>query len=149
MGITSLWEDLEAKLLTPGQLLGYPWKVWGITVQTRYVEGWWHQNWVRSRPKKILPKRNRKSWEMEIFYSSASSSKTKRDIAMGHKRPLWKTALHRTQLSGTVVTLSYGEQMTNMRYVLTSCTSNMSTNGTWDFLISTVLSYYTEGHLPQ
>ena len=24
MGITSLWEDLEAKLLTPGQLLGYP-----------------------------------------------------------------------------------------------------------------------------
>ena len=23
-GITSLWEDLEAKLLTPGQLLGYP-----------------------------------------------------------------------------------------------------------------------------
>ena len=22
--ITSLWEDLEAKLLTPGQLLGYP-----------------------------------------------------------------------------------------------------------------------------
>ena len=48
--ITSLWEDLEAKLLTPGQLLGYPWKVWGITVQTSYVEGRWHQNWVRSRP---------------------------------------------------------------------------------------------------
>ena len=24
MGITSLWEDVEAKLLTPGQLLGYP-----------------------------------------------------------------------------------------------------------------------------
>ena len=24
MGITSLWEDLEAKLLTPGQFLGFP-----------------------------------------------------------------------------------------------------------------------------
>ena len=24
MGITSLWEDVEAKLLTPGQLLGFP-----------------------------------------------------------------------------------------------------------------------------
>ena len=24
MGITSLWEDLEAKLLTRGQLLGFP-----------------------------------------------------------------------------------------------------------------------------
>ena len=52
IGITSLWEDLEAKLLTPGQLLGYPWKVWGITVQTSYWEGRWDQNWVRSRPAK-------------------------------------------------------------------------------------------------
>ena len=42
MGITSLWEDLEAKLLTPGQLLGYPCKVWGITVQTSYWEGRLH-----------------------------------------------------------------------------------------------------------
>ena len=24
IGITSLWEDLDDKLLTPGQLLGYP-----------------------------------------------------------------------------------------------------------------------------
>ena len=31
---------------------GYPWKVWGITVQTSYVEGRWHQNWVRSSPAK-------------------------------------------------------------------------------------------------
>ena len=44
MGITSLWEDLEAKLLTTGQLLGFPWKLWGITVQTSYWEGLWHQN---------------------------------------------------------------------------------------------------------
>ena len=26
--ITFLWEDPEAKLLTPDQLLGYPWKLW-------------------------------------------------------------------------------------------------------------------------
>ena len=32
-----------------GQLLGYPWKLGGITVQTSYVEGRWHQNRVRSR----------------------------------------------------------------------------------------------------
>ena len=25
--------NMEAKLLTPGQLLGYPWKLWDITVQ--------------------------------------------------------------------------------------------------------------------
>ena len=29
-----------------------PWKVWGITVQTRYWEGRWHQNWVRNFVKK-------------------------------------------------------------------------------------------------
>ena len=29
IGLTSLWEDLEVKLLTPGQLLGHPWKLWG------------------------------------------------------------------------------------------------------------------------
>ena len=44
MGITSLWEDLEAKLLTPGQFLGFPGKHWGITVQYSYWEGWWHQS---------------------------------------------------------------------------------------------------------
>ena len=43
IGITSLWEDLDDKLLTPGQLLGYPWKLGGIKVQTSYVEGQWHQ----------------------------------------------------------------------------------------------------------
>ena len=48
MGITSLWEDLEAKLLTPGQLLGYPWKLGGMTVQTSYVGGQWHQNWTHT-----------------------------------------------------------------------------------------------------
>ena len=32
-----LWKDLDAKRLTTGQLLGWPWKVWGITLQTSYV----------------------------------------------------------------------------------------------------------------
>ena len=31
---------------TPGQLLGYPWKLWGITLQTSNKEGQWHQNWA-------------------------------------------------------------------------------------------------------
>ena len=54
------WEDVEAKLSTPGQLLGYPWKVWGITVQTSYWEGRWDQNWVRSRPTNFFTKATRK-----------------------------------------------------------------------------------------
>ena len=44
--VTWLWKDLDAKRLTPGQLLGCPWKLWGITLQTSYVEGRWHQNWA-------------------------------------------------------------------------------------------------------
>ena len=42
-----LWEkllQLYAKLLGLGLRLGCPWKVWGITVQTSYREGLWHQN---------------------------------------------------------------------------------------------------------
>ena len=38
-GISSLWEELKAKLLTLGQLLGYPRQIWGIMVQMSYVEG--------------------------------------------------------------------------------------------------------------
>ena len=53
---TNSKSDLEAKLLTPGQLLGYPRKVWGITVQTSYWEGRWHQNWVSSRPTNLFTK---------------------------------------------------------------------------------------------
>ena len=30
------------------QLLGYPWRLGGITVQISYMEGRCHQNWVRS-----------------------------------------------------------------------------------------------------
>ena len=36
IGITSLWEDLDEKLLTLGQLLGCFLLPWGITVQTSY-----------------------------------------------------------------------------------------------------------------
>ena len=45
-----VWEELEAKPFTTGQLLGYPWKLMDITLQMSYVEAWWHQNWVHSRP---------------------------------------------------------------------------------------------------
>ena len=31
---TWLWKDLDAKPLTPGQLLGCPWKLWGTMLQT-------------------------------------------------------------------------------------------------------------------
>ena len=48
--VMSLRRELEAKPVTSGQLLGHPWKVWDITLQMSYVEAWWHQNWVHSRP---------------------------------------------------------------------------------------------------
>ena len=38
--VSLLWVELYAKLLAPGQLLGYHWKLWGITVQTSFVEGY-------------------------------------------------------------------------------------------------------------
>ena len=37
---TWLWKDLDAKLLTPGQLVGCPWKLWGTKIErtrTRYI----------------------------------------------------------------------------------------------------------------
>ena len=37
-----LWRVLEANQVTPGQLLGCPWRLWGLMVQTSYVEGRWH-----------------------------------------------------------------------------------------------------------
>ena len=56
IGNISFRENLDDKLLTPGQFLGYPWKLWGITVQTSNVEGRRHQNWVCSRPTKKFTK---------------------------------------------------------------------------------------------
>jgi len=86
MGITSLWEDLEAKLLTPGQLLGCPWKVWGITVQTSYWEGQWDQNWVRSRPAKKSRVRQRKfvnNWFFLLFGLQLENEERYRDGSNG------------------------------------------------------------------
>merc|ERR1711978_673766 len=71
MGITSLWEDLEAKLLTPGQLLGYPLKVWGITVQTSYWEGLWHQNCGYTSPILFFWRRQEKSVKNGTFLQIA------------------------------------------------------------------------------
>ena len=48
--VTWLWKDLNAKPLTSGQLLGCPWKLWGITLQTSYVEGRLHQSWAHTAP---------------------------------------------------------------------------------------------------
>ena len=45
-----VWEELEAKPFTTGQLLGHPWKLMDITLQMSYVEGRWPQNWDRSKP---------------------------------------------------------------------------------------------------
>ena len=72
MGITSLWEDLEAKLLTPGQLLGYPWKVWGITVQTSYWEGLWHQNCGYTSPILFLEAAREISEKRNLFFVNRS-----------------------------------------------------------------------------
>ena len=52
---------MEDKLLTPGQLLGYPWKLGGIKVQTSYVEGQWHQKWFHSRVLLFFCRRTRKN----------------------------------------------------------------------------------------
>ena len=41
--VTELWKALDAKRLTPGQLEAYPWKLWGMAVQTSYSGGRWHQ----------------------------------------------------------------------------------------------------------
>ena len=50
IGVTWLCKDLDAKRLTPGQLLGCTWKLWGMTLPTSFVEGRWHQNWANTSP---------------------------------------------------------------------------------------------------
>ena len=46
--VTWLWKDLDARPLTSGHFLGCPWKLWGITLQTSYMEGRLHQNWAHT-----------------------------------------------------------------------------------------------------
>ena len=81
MGITSLWEDLEAKLLKPGQLFGYPWLLWGITVGK--VGG------IKIKSKAVgqrifFATGIGNSWKTECFYSSAfeldSATRKRREI---------------------------------------------------------------------
>ena len=80
---------LEGAGCRPGQLLGYPWKLWVVTVQTSYVEGRWHQNWAYTSQTLFFADGQGNQWKKpEFFYSSARYSETKRDIGMGHKR--WK-----------------------------------------------------------
>ena len=86
--VSWLWEELYAKLLAPDQLFGYPWKLWGITVQTSYIEGRWHRSWARKRPPKFFGGQQQKLVKNGIFFSSARYSQTKRDFGMRHKR--WK-----------------------------------------------------------
>ena len=66
--ITWLWKDLDAKPLTPGQLLGWPWKLWGITLQTSYVKGRWHQNWAHTSPLQFFTVGARKFAKNWLFW---------------------------------------------------------------------------------
>ena len=62
--VSWLWEELCAKLLAPGQLVGYPLKLWGITVQISCMEGRWHRNWFQSRCYFCgRPRKNQNFWQ--------------------------------------------------------------------------------------
>ena len=92
---------LEGKPITPGPLLGPPWKVWGITVQTSYWEDWWHQNWVCSRP----AKKTRAAMEIREnlkFFTLRPQARKRREISgwvqrvkwcshIGQQMPCWQT----------------------------------------------------------
>ena len=87
--------------MTPGQLLGSCWLIWGITIQTSYVEGRWHQNWVYTSSKLFFADGQGNQWETEFVYSSGRYLETKKDILMGYKR--WNDWY-------TIYTLYIGEQ---------------------------------------
>ena len=67
IALFSLWEEVEAKLLRPGQLLGYAWNFWDITLQMSYVEGRWPQNWDRSKPTDYFTRVTQKLVKICIF----------------------------------------------------------------------------------
>ena len=75
IGITSVWEDLDDKLLTPGQLQGYPWKlcVW------RFKLAMWKVGGIKIESaagrQKFLPKWNGTLWKMENFRKSVRRRK--------------------------------------------------------------------------
>ena len=79
--VTWLWKDLGAKPLTLGQLQRCPWKLWGITLQTSYVEGRWHQNWAHTSPLhcfSVCARKFAKKWffGQNALYPNASKSQT-------------------------------------------------------------------------
>ena len=98
--VSWLWEEMYAKLLVPGQLLGYPWKLWGTTVQISYVEGRWHQNWARNRPPKFFWGRQQKlakNGNLLLFGPLLGNKerywvgpqKVKRPVYIGDKNAFW------------------------------------------------------------
>ena len=74
---------------------GYPWKVWGITVQTSYWEGRWHQNWVRNRPTKNNRMRTRKLVKNLNFFTLRPPAPKRREISGWVQRVKW--CLHKGQ----------------------------------------------------
>ena len=80
-GIWVAWlsEELYAKLLPLDQPLGYPWKLWGITVQTSYVEGRWHWNWACNR-QKVFWGAAREMSKKSIFFALWSPARKRREI---------------------------------------------------------------------
>ena len=69
-------------LWSTGQLFGFPWKLWGIRVQTSYWKARLHQNWVCSRPTKKLCVRTCKfvkNWNFLLFGLHLENEKRYRD----------------------------------------------------------------------
>ena len=74
---------LEAKLVTPGQLLGYyPWQLWGIMVQTSYWEGRWHQNCGYTSPILFWGYEQGNQWKTELRTRKFSTVKFSGQAAM-------------------------------------------------------------------
>ena len=65
--VTWLWKALDGKRLTPGQLQAYPWKLGGMTVQTSYVGGRWHQNWAHTSPQHFFMSVHG-NWRKGVFF---------------------------------------------------------------------------------
>ena len=66
-GLTDFGRPWTPNSLTPGQLQAYPWKLGGMTVQTSYVGGRWHQNWPHTSPQIFFPVWTRKFAEKWFF----------------------------------------------------------------------------------
>ena len=101
-GVSWLWEELYAKLLGLGQLLGCPLKVWGITVQTSFWEGLWHQNCGYTSPILFFAGGHRNQWKTELFRKSLWTRKFSMGNIFGGKDP-WKPyalRIHKIYMKG-------------------------------------------------